>query len=95
MSKPIVHTPEGFQTYGKSVISYLDGNDTLHMNVEAPVIMLNLSASTATAQDISAKLAILAAMDVCVPGTIAFLPGWTDAWQRTADDNWEQFISST
>ena len=95
MPKPIVHTPEGFQTYGKSVISYLDGNDAPHMNVEAPVVMLNLTASTATAQDISEKLAILAAMDECVPGSVAFLPGWTDAWQRTANDTWEQFISST
>lgn len=85
MPKPIVHTPEGFQTYGKSVISYLDGNDTLHMNVEAPVVMISAEG----------KLATLAAMDVCVPGTIAFLPGWTDAWQRTVNDTWEQFISST
>lgn len=95
MPKPIVHTPEGFQTYGKSVISYLDGNDNPHMNVEAPAIMLNLDADTATEQEITAKLAILAAMDVCVPGTVAFMPGWTDAWQRTASDTWAKFISST
>lgn len=95
MPKPIVHTPEGFQVYGKSVVSYLDADDTPHMNAEAPAVMLNLDADTATEQEITAKLAVLAAMDICVPGTMAFMPGWTDAWQRTVSGAWKKFISST
>lgn len=78
------HIPEGFQTYGQSTIAYMDSEDNLHMNVSAPVVMISAEA----------KLTTLAAMPECVPGTIAFLPGWTDAWQRTESDTWEQFISS-
>lgn len=83
MSKPIIHLPEGFHVYGSSTIGYLDGNDGIHLNVEAPVIQIP-SAD---------KKAVLAAMRECVPGTIAYLPAWKGAWQYKADGTWEEMIS--
>lgn len=77
--------PEGFHVYGNAVMAYLDTDDNLQMNVSAPCVMISAES----------KLTVLAAMDECVPGTMAFTPGWKDAWQYKADGTWEQFISST
>ena len=88
------HIPEGFQTYGNSVIGYMDENDIVHLDVSAPVVMLRLDPGTATTEEINEKLSALASEEACTPGTIAFMPGWGDAWQRTPYDTWQQFISS-
>ena len=85
MSEPIVHIPEGFQVYGNSVMSYLDTDGVLHMNIDAPCVMIPAESG----------LDVLAAMEECVPGTCAFLCGWTDAWQYNVDGTWTKFISST
>jgi hypothetical protein len=78
MAEPIVHIPEGFQVYGNTVIGYLDGNDKLHLNINAPVIQIPSEE----------KKAVIAAMPECVPGTIVFLPGFTGMWQYDASGNW-------
>lgn len=88
------HIPEGFQTYGNSVIGYMDADDNVHLDVSAPVVMLRLDPDSATTEEINEKLAVLAESKECTPGTIAFMPGWGDAWQRTPLNTWKQFISS-
>ena len=82
MAEPIVHLPEGFQMYGSLTTSYLDSNDVLHLNVNAPVIQIPAEG----------KRSVVAAMSECVPGTVVFLPGWTKAWQYTVSNTWVQFV---
>lgn len=79
---PIYFTPEGFHAWGESPVSYLDSNDSLRMNVIAPCIMINDES----------KLEILTQYKECVPGTIAYIGGWSAAWQYTVAGDWEKFI---
>ena len=74
--------PEGFQVYGNSVIAYLDSDDNLVMNVSAPDVMI-------PSED---KLSVLASFDACVPGTVAFTPGFQGVWQLGIDGTWVDML---
>ena len=74
--------PEGYQVYGNSVIAYLDSDDNLVMNVSAPNVMI-------PSED---KLSVLAAHPACVPGTVAFTPGFQGVWQIGIDGTWVDML---
>lgn len=95
MSETVRHVPDGFQVYGQSTTGYMDANDVIHLDSEAYCIMLYLDPDTATSEEITEKLSIISASKAGTPGTIAFMPGWNDAWQLKANGDWYHFISST